>query len=297
MKTKILMTVSFLATMAVTVPAMADTSVLCSVRSTYKNGNVGANYQPGVDAKGKPVVSADLAPAPMAAPKSLTIPLTIDMAQRFNSVLPAGSKMETQVGTVDIMQNGAVMINGKDVTSSADAVCSTMAKQKASALKTINEPKPKKKKAVAKVTHADVPPVAAAPTTAVTSEPATPAPTAPEAAPAPAPQAAAPTPAAPAPQVLDATPPTMPPAAPAPAPVAAPQPTPMATAPVPAPAPVAPAPAAPNAAPVPPASGAIVSPTEGNNVPRAPLDPLTGTPSPAAPAPAPAGGTLSGGAQ
>ncbi|MDB5491993.1 MAG: hypothetical protein JWO78_1842 [Micavibrio sp.] len=286
MKTKILMTVSFLATMAVTVPAMADTSVLCSVRGSYKNGSIGADYKPGVDAKGKPVVSADLAPAPMAAPKSMTIPLTVDMAQRFNSVLPAGSKMDTQVGTIDIMQNGAVMINGKDVSGPADTVCA-MEKQKAAALKTIDE-KPRKKKAAAKAKHADVPPVAAAPTTEVTAEPATTlAPASPEPAPAstPAPAAAAPVPAAPTPQVLDATPPAMP--------NAAPQPTPIATAPEPAPAA---APPAPNAAPVPPASGAIVSPTEGN-VPRAPLDPLSGTPAPAAPAPAPANGTLSGGAQ
>lgn len=282
MKTKILMTVSFLATMAVTVPAMADTSVLCSVRNSYK----GADYKPGVDVKGKPVVSADLAPAPMAVPKSMTIPLTIDMAQSFNSVMPAGAKMEAQVGTVDIMQNGAVMINGKDVTGAADAVCSTMAKQKAAAMKTIDE-KPRKKKSAPKVKHEDVPPVAAAPSTEVTAEPAAPTPTAPEAAPAPAPTPE-PVPSAPTPQVLDATPPSMP--------NAAPQPTPMETAPAPTPAPAAPVPPAPNAAPVPPASGAIVSPTEGNNVPRAPLDPLSGAPTPA-PAPAPQTGTLSGGAQ
>jgi hypothetical protein len=289
MKTKILMTVSFVATMAVTVPAMADTSVLCSVRGNYKNASVGADYKPGVDVKGKPVVSADIAPAPMAAPKSMTIPLTIDMAQRFNTVLPAGSKMEAQVGTVDIMQNGAVMINGKDVTSAADSVCSTMEKQKASALRTNDVPKAHKKKAAVakKQSSSEVPPVEAAPAAEVKAEPVTPPATTP-APPTPTPSAPE---ASPAPQVLDATPPSMPPAAPAPA---APQPTPVTTPAAPAPAP---APAAPNAAPTPPASGAIVSPTEGNNVPRAPLDPLSGQPAPASPTPAPANGTLSGGAQ
>ena len=288
MKTKILMTVSFVATMAVTVPALADSSVLCSVRQGLKNGSVGAAYTPGVDVHGKPVVSADLAPAPMAVPKSMTIPLTMDMAQRFNSVLPTGAKMEAQVGTVDIMQDGRVMINGKDMSGPADAVCTSMAKQKAAALKTNDAPKVRKKKS--------------APKPAVVEAAPAPAPEA-VAAPVPAP-APEPVPSAPAPQVLDAAPPAMP--APTPAPEAAapvaPQPTPMATEPAPvaptppAPTPVVPAPAA-GAVPTPPASGAIVSPTEGDNVPRPPLDPLTGAPSPA-PAPAPAaGGTLSGGSQ
>lgn len=280
MKTKILMTVSFVATMAVTAPALADSSVLCSVRQGLKNGSVGAAYTPGVDVHGKPVVSADLAPAPMAAPKSMTIPLTMDMAQRFNSVLPAGAKMEAQVGTVDIMQDGRVMINGKDVSGAADAVCTTMAKQKAAALKTNDAPKARKKNAAPKVEAA----VESAPVAEAAATPA----------PALAPE---PVPAAPAPQVLDAAPPAMPAPAPEAAAPVAPQPTPMATEPAPVvPTPVAPAPAA-GAAPTPPASGAIVSPTEGGNVPRPPLDPLTGAPSPA-PAPAPAaGGTLSGGSQ
>lgn len=290
MKTKILMTVSFVATMAVTVPALADSSVLCSVRQGLKNGSVGAAYTPGVDVHGKPVVSADLAPAPMAAPKSMTIPLTMDMAQRFNSVLPTGAKMEAQVGTVDIMHDGRVMINGKDMSGPADAVCTSMAKQKAAALKTNDAPKVRKKKSAPKPAVVEAAP-APAPEAAAASVPA----------PTPAPE---PVPSAPAPQVLDAAPPAMP--APTPAPEAAapvaPQPTPMATEPAPvaptpsAPTPVAPAPAA-GAVPTPPASGAIVSPTEGGNVPRPPLDPLTGAPSPA-PAPAPAaGGTLSGGSQ
>jgi hypothetical protein len=272
-----LATVSFLTLMAVSVPAMADTNVLCSVRANSQNV-AGAAYTPGVDAKGRAVVPADTSKPVMGVPKTLTIPLTVDLAQRMNEVLPAGSKLEGQMGLVEVQQDGRVMINGKDMTGPADTMCSTIAKQKAAAMKTADAPKvahPKRKKAVAK------------PVEAVTAEPvAAPAPEA-VAAPAPTPASEAPKPEAapaPAPQVLDATPPSAPPAEPVP------QPAPIAT---PAPPSAPTLPAAPGAtAPTPPPSGEAVTPA-------APLDPLSPPPG-AAPAPAPApgaNGTLSGGAQ
>jgi len=142
----VLMTATFMTCVAVvSSSAKADPSVMCSVR---------ANYQGSVDAHGKAVVPADVqAAAPSAMPRSVRIPLSVDMAQRMNEVLPAGMKLEPQVGTIEILNDGHVIINGKDMTAPADALCATVAKQKEAALKTKDAPKKKKEKKRA----ADVP--------------------------------------------------------------------------------------------------------------------------------------------
>lgn len=277
MKTKkILMTVSFLTLMAVSVPAMAESDVLCSVRSNVK----GAEYVPGVDVNGKAVVGADVGAPAVPVSKSLTIPLSMDMAKHMNAVLPEGGKLDAQIGLVQIQQDGKVMINGQDMTGPVDAACVTLEKQKAAALKTKDAPK--KKKAAPKVAE-EMPKVEAVPAPAaeiIAPEPvveATPEPTAEQ------------IPSAPEPQVLEAQPPELPAPPAAPSAEVVPQPVPME-----APA-LAPPPTAPGTVgiPTPPPSGAIVPPTEA---PRPPMDPLAPAPVPPAPAPA-QDGTLSGGAQ
>lgn len=283
---KVLMTASFLTLVAVATPAMANPSVLCSVRANYDAASGDANYKPGVDAQGKPVAPADVAAPAMNVPSNLRIPLSVDLAQRLNEVLPEGAKLEAEIGLVEVKQDGKVFINGKDLTGPTTAMCSNIEKQKAAALKTKDAPKVKKPAVVKK----PVEPVVASPVVD-----------------APAMESA---PVAPVePQVLQQTAP-----APAPAPEA------VAPAPVPAPEtllnPPASAPAfpgqdsAPATAPAPdalsaPAGDAILSPTEGGMMPRPPMDPLAGAPmptDPVPPAPAPIsndanGGMLSGGAQ
>ncbi len=154
----ILMTATFMTCVAgVSSLAKADPTVMCSVR---------ANYQGGVDVHGKPVAPADVqSPAAVPMPRSVRIPLTVDLAQRMNEVLPAGMKLEPEIGTVEILNDGRVIINGKDMTGPASALCATVAKQKEAAMKTKDAPKKKKiKKRVADV-PADVnePPVVAQP--------------------------------------------------------------------------------------------------------------------------------------
>jgi hypothetical protein len=298
---KILMTASCLTIVMAAVPAMANPSVLCSVRANYDAAAGDAAYVPGVDATGKPVVSADVS-EPMAVPalkQTLRSPLDIDLAQRLNEVMPEGAKLEANMGLVEVSPDGKVVINGKDLTAPTTAMCNNIEKQKAAALKTKDAPKVVKKKAVVKPVE-PVAPVAAE----------TPAVTAPAVEAAPAPEVAAPEPA---PQVLQ---PTAPEAAPAVAPTPAPEAAaPVAPAPAPEAAPAAPTMPAPAIAapqmggavePAPaltaPAEAGIVSPTEGGMIPRPPVDPLSGQPEPTPPAPAPMnndanGGMLSGGAQ
>jgi len=272
---KVLMTASFLAIVTVAMPAMANPSVLCSVRANYEAAGSGAAYQPGVDVNGNAVAPADTAAPVSVVPQTLRIPLTVDLAQRLNEVLPDTAKLETEVGVVEVRQDGHVIINGKDLTGPATAMCNTIEKQKEAALKTKDAPK---KKAVVKPAEPEV-------SKPVIEEPsAVEMPVVEESQVEVAPESVV---AEPVPQVLEPTPPAQMPEEAAPAPtlelmqadpeVAVPPPSEV----------ISPA----------PDDGAILSPTEGR-IPRPPMDPLAGTPTePPAPAPMSNDGMMSGGAQ
>ena len=76
-------------------------------------------YQPGVDARGRPVVPADLNPAPpLVLPDEITIAVTVDLQQRFG--IPASSslyKREASIGTVVVRPDGSASFNGQPLTS------------------------------------------------------------------------------------------------------------------------------------------------------------------------------------
>jgi len=71
-------------------------------------------YRPGVDARGRPVAGADLAPsAPVLSP-SFTFDLNADLAP----YLPAGSRLampQMGVGRVTLGPDGKVLFNGQQV--------------------------------------------------------------------------------------------------------------------------------------------------------------------------------------
>lgn len=285
-----LMTVSVLAVALTVTPAMAQPDVMCSIKSSY---------QGGVSVDGKAVAPADV-PAP--AMPTVRIPLTVDLAQRMNEILPEGMKLETQTGMVEIQNGGRVLFNGKDMTGPANVLCSNISKQKEAAMKTKDAAKKKKhvKRAADVPAAVNAAPVAAQPVEPVAAEPVPPAepvvetPQAPvEPAPAPAPEVV-PAPApneqpAPAPELAPQPEPAPETAPAAPAPEAATPPMPVPTEPqILQPAEPAPAPA-----PAPEGQSEILSPTEGGLAPRPPEDALGGTP---APAPSP-DETLSGGGQ
>jgi outer membrane biosynthesis protein TonB len=250
-----LMGVSFVAVIGLNAPsAFADPSVLCSVRA---QANKGAAYQPGIDVRGNSVAPADVGGATvMTLPQAIRIPLTVDIAERMNRVLPDGVKLEAVAGLIEITPDGRVMINGRDMSAPADSMCAAVARDKAAAMKTKDAPAAPKKPKAAKVTTpvapvADAPVVEAAPAASVA---------APE--PVPAPERVE-EPVA-APQVLE----------PAPEPVATPAP-----APAPAPEPIDALGAAPE----------VLAPTPDETLPRPPMDEFGGGTGdvlpPAAPAP------------
>lgn len=103
-------------------PARAQDADLCRIMTAYKPP-ADVNYQPGVDVHGKPVVPADLnAPMPQMV-DVVRIPLTVNLADRLNGSLPAGTELEGVVGMLEIHRDGRVIYNGQDLTSAAKAVC------------------------------------------------------------------------------------------------------------------------------------------------------------------------------
>ncbi len=76
-------------------------------------------YQPGVDARGRPVVPADLPGTPqIVMPEDVTIAITVDLQQRFG--IPATSsfyKPEAGIGSVVVKPDGSATFNGQPLTN------------------------------------------------------------------------------------------------------------------------------------------------------------------------------------
>ena len=71
-------------------------------------------YRPGIDVRGRPVVGADLNPAPPFLPPTFAFDLNADLAP----FLPPGSRLslpQMGVGRVTIGPDGRVMFNGQPV--------------------------------------------------------------------------------------------------------------------------------------------------------------------------------------
>lgn len=77
-------------------------------------------YQPGVDARGRPVAPADLPGSnpPIAMPDEIAIDITVEIQKRFG--IPANSalyKPEARVGTIVVRPDGSATFNGQPLTS------------------------------------------------------------------------------------------------------------------------------------------------------------------------------------
>ncbi|MFM8988843.1 MAG: hypothetical protein ACKOUS_04100 [Alphaproteobacteria bacterium] len=113
---KIILALVF-ATAFAAAPALAQTVVVdsaaCRALATHQPSPDVA-YRPGVDVRGRPVVGADLNPAPAILPPTLSFDLNADLAP----FLPAGSRLslpQMGVGRVTIGPDGKVMFNGQPV--------------------------------------------------------------------------------------------------------------------------------------------------------------------------------------
>jgi hypothetical protein len=132
MKKFALMTVVSVLGLSLSVPALAqDKNTVCRLLTPGGKSTAvappSANYVPGVDVGGKPVVPADVnaAPASIIAPDKIRIPVTISVLQGLQ--LPPGTKLDAEAGMVEVFMNGKVMYNGQDITPQTYAACGMQA--------------------------------------------------------------------------------------------------------------------------------------------------------------------------
>ncbi|MCB1538423.1 MAG: hypothetical protein H6865_06965 [Rhodospirillales bacterium] len=89
-----------------------------------KAGAAGPDYQPGVDAYGRPVVPAEgIAQPVFDLPDRIDIPLNIDLLKKVGIINAPTPDLGTNVGTVSISKGGQVTFNGQDTTASLQSYC------------------------------------------------------------------------------------------------------------------------------------------------------------------------------
>lgn len=82
-------------------------------------------YQPGVDVDGNAVTPADADTGDQNIIKTTTIqiPLTVDLAQWLGITAPAGTRMETVIGLIEMNEKGDVLFNGKNLNDRLATLC------------------------------------------------------------------------------------------------------------------------------------------------------------------------------
>ena len=95
---------------------------VCQQMVAYQPDPVnGAEYKPGVDVHGKPVVEADINPSVVGALDTVSFSLTVDMAKYIGITTPAGLLGEAVMGKIEIDKAGHVTFNGQPLEGSAEA--------------------------------------------------------------------------------------------------------------------------------------------------------------------------------
>lgn len=84
----------------------------------------GAEYEPGVDAYGRPVAPADASAQPeYTVPDRIDIPLDISVLHTVGIVDTPTPELEANAGTVSIFKDGRVLFGNKDKTATLQAYC------------------------------------------------------------------------------------------------------------------------------------------------------------------------------
>lgn len=78
-------------------------------------------YKAGRDAKGKPVVEADLNASPIQMPEQVTFDITVDLAKHLGISAPEGLEGKAKVGTLVIDAEGRMTFDGKPLEGEAQA--------------------------------------------------------------------------------------------------------------------------------------------------------------------------------
>jgi hypothetical protein len=86
-----------------------------------QKGLNGADYTPGVDVHGKPVVEADINPSPIKMPETFTFEINVNVARYAHLTTPPGVWTKGAVGTVSVGKDGHMTFNGKPMEGEAEA--------------------------------------------------------------------------------------------------------------------------------------------------------------------------------
>lgn len=106
--------------------AWAQGDDVCRYLESYRaaaGGESSADYKPGVDVRGRPVVPADLNDRSGIASGVIRIPLTVDLAARYGLSVPQGTELEPVIGEITITKDGRVMWGAQDLTAETVAMC------------------------------------------------------------------------------------------------------------------------------------------------------------------------------
>ena len=95
---------------------------VCQQMVAYQPDAVnGAEYKPGVDVHGKPVVEADITPNVVAMPDKVSFNVTVDLANYLGIAGPVGLENEAVLGKIEVDKAGHVTFNGKPLEGDAEA--------------------------------------------------------------------------------------------------------------------------------------------------------------------------------
>ena len=112
-----------LLTLPITAQA-ADNQALCTFLPVQEHFT-GANYVPGVDVNGKPVVSADIKAQAGNSVDVIKVPVDIDIVQNLGlgTVIPEGTEMMANFGMIEVHKDSRVVYNGEDISAQAYEYC------------------------------------------------------------------------------------------------------------------------------------------------------------------------------
>ena len=126
----------FLALLALLIPGVAvaaPNSAVCQVL---------ASHQPRADVIHQASGDVNANPNNFQVPEVVKVPLTVDLAKRVASLTGKDVLLESQMGMVEIHQNGKVFYNGQDWTSSVMTLCGQSHAVVPEATVALDEPKP-----------------------------------------------------------------------------------------------------------------------------------------------------------
>lgn len=89
--------------------------------STGDGPSAGADYEPGVDAYGRPVAPADAASQQYSLPDRIDIPLDIAILETVG--IAPEPDLKANVGTISILKGGQVLYNDKNMTTTVQDYC------------------------------------------------------------------------------------------------------------------------------------------------------------------------------